>query len=83
MYAVRRNGCDKQFNVEITTVLYIVYYSQYLTNIKHFPLYQNEWNWENEKLYGNTTPEGRSVFIQFRVFPTSTSVDITTYKSKE
>jgi hypothetical protein len=23
-------------------------------------------NWENEKLCGNTTPEGRSVFIQFR-----------------
>jgi hypothetical protein len=37
-------------------------------------------NWENEKLYGNTTPEGRSVFIQFRVFPTSTSVDITIYQ---
>ena len=33
-------------------------------------LYQHEWNWENEKLY---------VFIQFRVFPTSTSVDITIY----
>jgi hypothetical protein len=31
-------------------------------------------------LYGNTTPEGRSVFIQFRVFPTSTSVDITIYQ---
>jgi hypothetical protein len=29
-------------------------------------LYQHEWNWENEKLY----------FIQFRVVPTSTSVDI-------
>jgi hypothetical protein len=43
-------------------------------------LYQHEWNWENETLYGNTTPEGRSVFIQFRVFPTSTSVDITIYQ---
>ena len=29
---------------------------------------------------GKTTPEGRSVFIQFRVFPTSTSVDITIYQ---
>ena len=37
-------------------------------------------NWENEKFCGNTTPEGRSVFIQFRVFPTSTSVDITIYQ---
>ena len=25
-------------------------------------------NWENEKLCGNTTLEGRSVFTQFRVF---------------
>ena len=37
-------------------------------------------NWENEKLFGNTTPEGRSVFAQFRVFPISTSVDITIYQ---
>ena len=37
-------------------------------------------NWENEKLCGNTTPEGRSVFTQFRVFPISTSVDITVYQ---
>ena len=36
-------------------------------------------NWENEKLCGNTTPEGRSVFTQFRVFPISASVDITIY----
>jgi hypothetical protein len=31
-------------------------------------------NWENEKLCGNTTPEGRRVFTQFRVFPISTSL---------
>ena len=43
-------------------------------------LYQHEWNWENEKLYGNTTSEERSVFIQFRIFPTSTSVDKTVYQ---
>jgi hypothetical protein len=33
-------------------------------------------NWENEKLCGN----GRSAFTQFRVFPISTSVDITVYQ---
>jgi hypothetical protein len=33
-------------------------------------------NWENEKL----KPEGRRVFPQFRVFPISTSVDITVYQ---
>ena len=37
-------------------------------------------NWENEKLCGNATPEGLSVFTQFRVFPISTSVDITIYQ---
>ena len=37
-------------------------------------------NWKNEKLCGNTTPEGRSVFTQFRVFPIFTSVDITVYQ---
>ena len=37
-------------------------------------------NWKNEKLYGNTTPAGRSVFVQFRVFPIFTSVDITVYQ---
>ena len=26
-------------------------------------------NWKNEKLCGNTTPAGRSVFTQFPVFP--------------
>ena len=29
---------------------------------------------------GNTTPAGRSVFTQFRVFPIFTSVDITVYQ---
>ena len=37
-------------------------------------------NWKNEKLCGNTTLAGRSVFIQFRVFPIFTSVDITVYQ---
>ena len=36
--------------------------------------------WKNEKLCGNTTPAGRSVFTQFRVFPILTSVDITVYQ---
>ena len=37
-------------------------------------------NLEKEKLCGNTTPEGRSVFTQIRVFPISTRVDITVYQ---
>ena len=37
-------------------------------------------NWKNEKLCVNTTPAGRNVFTQFRVFPIFTSVDITVYQ---
>ena len=40
-------------------------------------------NWKNEKLCGNTTPAGRSVFTQFRVFPIFTSVDITVYQHRK
>ena len=40
-------------------------------------------NWKNEKLCGNTTPAGRSVFTQFRVFPIFTSVDITVYQYRK
>ena len=40
-------------------------------------------NWKNEKLGGNTTPAGRSVFTQFRVFPIFTSVDITVYQYRK
>ena len=40
-------------------------------------------NWKNEKLCGNTTPAGRSVFTQFRVFPIFTSVDITVYQLRK
>jgi hypothetical protein len=37
-------------------------------------------NWENSKLCENTPPFGRRVSTQFRVFPISTSVDITVYQ---
>ena len=40
-------------------------------------------NWKNEKLCGNMTPAGRSVFTQFRVFPIFTSVDITVYQYRK
>ena len=37
-------------------------------------------NWKNEKLCGNMTPAGWSVFTQFPVFPIFTSIDITVYQ---
>ena len=33
-------------------------------------------NWKNEKLCGNTTPAGRSVFTQFRFFPIFTRKNV-------
>ena len=62
-------------------VLYIsrVIFNKYKTfSVLIYSYINTSGNWENEKLCGNTTPEGRSVFTQFRVFPISTSVDITT-----
>ena len=35
---------------------------------------------EKREIVWNMTPAGRSVFTQFRVFPTFTSVDITVYQ---
>ena len=35
---------------------------------------------ETQDIVWNTTPAGRSVFTKFRVFPISTSVDITVYQ---
>ena len=65
------------FKIGLISLLY------YLRNINIFrvdiQLYQHEWNWKNKKLCGNTTPTGQSVFTKFRVFPISTSVDITVY----
>ena len=45
-----------------------IIFNKYKTfSVLIYAVYQHEWNWENEKLCGNTTPEGRSVFVQFRV----------------
>jgi hypothetical protein len=39
-----------------------------------------KWELGKRELFGNTTPEGWSVFTQFRIFPISMSVDITVYQ---
>jgi hypothetical protein len=49
--------------LKISSVIY--------SNIKHFPCWYT--------VISTRVEFGRSVFIQFRVFPTSTSVDITIY----
>ena len=59
----------------------------YLRNLKYktfsvliYSYINTSGNWKNEKLCGNTTPAGRSVFTQFRVFPIFRSFDITVYQ---
>ena len=68
---------------EYVYIIYIYKYL-YLRNIKLFrvdiQLYQHEWKLKKREIVWNTTPAGRSVFTQFRVFPIFTSVDITVYQ---
>ena len=59
----------------------IVLFKKYKTfSVLIYSYINTSGNWKNEKLCGNTTPAGRSVFTQFRVFPIFTSVDITVYQ---
>ena len=62
-------------------ILFITIFNKYKTfSVLIYSYINTSGNWKNEKFGGNTTPAGRSVFIQFRVFPISTSVDITVYQ---
>ena len=62
-------------------VLVHVLFKKYKTfSVLIYSYFNTSGDWKNEKLCGNTTPTGRSVFTQFRVFPISTSVDITIYQ---
>ena len=77
---------DKIHNLNSTFVLLCK--TRYYTVIKKYKTFSvliysyinTSGNWKNEKLCGNTTPAGRSVFTQFRVFQIFTSVDITVYQ---
>ena len=63
------------------TSLHILLFKKYKTfSVLIYSYINTSGNWKNEKLCGNTTPCGRSVFTQFRVFPIFTSVDITVYQ---
>ena len=55
-------------------------YGNYLLFKKYKTFSMLIYTWKNEKLCGNTTPAGRSVFTQFLVFPIFTSFDITVYQ---
>ena len=61
-------------------VMYVIVNKYKTFSVLIYSYINTSGNWENEKLCGNTTPEERSVFTQFRVFPISTSVDITVYQ---
>ena len=60
--------------------LYVTFKKYKTFSVLTYSYINTSGNWKNEKLCGNTTPAGRSVFTQFRVFPIVTSVDITVYQ---
>ena len=65
----------------IMVIFFCVIFKKYKTfSVLIYSYINTSGNWKNEKLCGNTTPAGRSVFTQFRVFPIFTSVDITVYQ---
>ena len=77
--------CATTWNYLIVYGLYVNQSSLIIKKYKTFTLLIYSYintigNWKNEKLCGNTTPAGRSVFTHFRVFPIFTSVDITVYQ---
>ena len=61
-------------------ILYVLFKKYKTFSVLIYSYINTSGNWRNEKLCGNTTPAGRSVFTQFRVFPIFTSVDITLYQ---
>ena len=61
----------------INIYIYIIFKKYKTFSVLIYSYINTSGNWKNEKLCGNTTPAGRSVFTQFRVFPIFTSVDIT------
>ena len=60
--------------------LYVIFKKYKTFSVLIYSYINTSENWRNEKLCGNTTPAERSVFIQFRVFPIFTSIDITVYQ---
>ena len=68
--------------IYIIVIIIIIYiFKKYKTfSVLIYSYYINtSGNWKNEKLCGNTTPAGRSVHTQFRVFPIFTSKYSTNY----
>ena len=83
-----RSACNFQSKLQTSYVVltfcdfkHRVIFNKYKTfSVLIYSYINTSGNWKNEKLCGNTTPAGRSVFTQFRVFPIFTSVDITVYQ---
>jgi hypothetical protein len=63
---------------------YYILFNKYKTfSVLIYSYINTSRNWENEKECGNTTPEERSIFTQFRVFPISTFYNIAQRNIKE
>ena len=80
-YKYRRDKCKIQEAYTPDFKLVLIIFKKYKTfSVLIYSYINTSGNWKNEKLCENTTPAGRSVFTQFRVFPIFTSVDITVYQ---
>ena len=69
-----------ELRTKVNHLLYFLFKKYKTFSVLIYSYINTSGNWKNEKLCGNTTPAGRSVFTQFRVFPIFTSVDITVYQ---
>ena len=72
--------CSRLINIDASCTEVMTFKKYKTFSVLMYSYINTSGNWKNEKLSGNTTPAGRSVFIQFRVFPIFTSVDTTVYQ---
>ena len=70
----------KSYRVEKIVLHHLIFKKYKTFSVLVYSYINTSGNSKNEKFCGNTTPAGRSVFTQFRVFPIFTSVDITVYQ---
>ena len=68
---MENNGLNiKCVILELVQVVKLLIIKKYKTfSVLIYSYINTSGNWKNEKLCGNTTPAGRSVITQFRVFP--------------
>ena len=77
---IRFNPTPSKCHTRLVRHIYVIFKKYKTFSVLIYSYINASGNCKNEKLCGNTTPAGRSVFTQFRVFPIFTSVDVTVYQ---